>query len=135
MPIITYLNFNGNTEEVIHYYHEVFATEAPHIQYFKEMPGHETDSETGDRVLHARLTVHGTLLFFSDSMPDHPVKQGTGITLTVVSDDAELLHEQFRKLSEGGHILMPFQETFWSKAYGMVQDRYGIQWQFSHEEQ
>jgi len=28
---------------------------------------------------------------------------------------------------------MPLQETFWSKAYGMVEDRFGVQWQFSHE--
>ncbi len=133
MPVIAYLNFNGNTEEAVRFYHEVFATEASHIQYFRDMPGHEADSELGNRVLHARITVHGSPLFFSDSMPQNPVTHGDGITLAIVNDDAELLLQQFNKLAEKGRVLMPIQETFWSKAYGIVQDHYGIQWQFSHE--
>lgn len=133
MPIIAYLNFNGNTEEAVQFYHQVFETDAPQIQHFKDMPGHEADPDLGKRVLHARITVHGTPLFFSDSMPQNPVTHGDGITLAVVSNDAELLTSQFHQLAEGGRVLMPIQETFWSKAYGIVQDRYGIQWQISHE--
>lgn len=134
MPIIPYLNFNGNTEEAIHFYHQVFETDAPHIQYFKDMPGHEASEDVANRVLHARITVHGTPLFFSDSMPHSPVSHGDGITLAVVANDAALLTTQYNQLAEGGRVIMPIQETFWSKAYGIVEDRFGVQWQFSHEE-
>jgi len=134
MPIIAYLNFNGMTEEAVHFYHQVFGTGTPQIQYFRDMPGHESDSQLENRVLHARLTVHGTPLYFSDSMPQNPVSHGDGITLAIVSDDAELLTSEYNKLAEGGRILMPLQDTFWSKAYGIVEDRYGIQWQINHEE-
>ncbi|AYC30541.1 VOC family protein [Paenisporosarcina cavernae] len=133
MPIIAYLNFNGNTEEVIHFYEEVFGTEAAQIQYFKDMPGQQVDDETANRVLHGRLEVYGTPLYFSDSMPHSPVSHGDGMTLAVVGDDAELMKTQFDALAKSGKIIMPLQETFWSKAYGMVEDRFGVQWQFSHE--
>lgn len=134
MPVIAYLNFNGTTEEAVQYYANVFQTEAPQVQYFRDMPGHEADPELANRVLHARMTVHGTPLFFSDSMPNRPVTHGDGITLAIVANDTEILTAQFQHLAEEGRVLMPIQETFWSKAYGIVQDKYGVQWQFDHEE-
>jgi PhnB protein len=39
----------------------------------------------------------------------------------------------FNKLQEGGTIGMDLQETFWSKCYGSVTDKFGIQWQFNHD--
>lgn len=134
MAVIAYLNFNGTTEEAVHFYAQVFQTETPQIQYFRDMPGHETDPELGGRVLHARITVHDTPLFFSDSMPTNSVTHGNAITLAVVANDVEVLTSQFQLLAEEGHVVMPIQETFWSKAYGIVQDKYDVQWQFSHED-
>lgn len=40
----------------------------------------------------------------------------------------------FERLKVGGKVEMVLQETFWSKCYGVVVDKFGIQWQFSHEE-
>jgi PhnB protein len=28
---------------------------------------------------------------------------------------------------------MELQETFWSKAYGSLKDKFGVEWQFSHD--
>ncbi|HAE0521181.1 TPA_asm: VOC family protein, partial [Salmonella enterica subsp. enterica serovar Enteritidis str. P125109] len=33
----------------------------------------------------------------------------------------------------GGKIIMPIQKTFWSEAYGIVEDAFGVQWQVNHE--
>ena len=35
----------------------------------------------------------------------------------------------WKKLSQGGKVLMPLQEYPWSKRYGWVQDKYGLSWQ------
>ena len=37
--------------------------------------------------------------------------------------------EVFDKLQEGGEVIMPLQETFWSPAYGQVKDKFNIEWQ------
>lgn len=42
---------------------------------------------------------------------------------------AELIETAWQKLSEGGTVLMPFQEYPFSKKYGWIQDRYGLSWQ------
>ncbi|MFE0398088.1 hypothetical protein ACFW4G_20550 [Paenibacillus lactis] len=39
----------------------------------------------------------------------------------------------FEALQEGGKIGMPLQETFWSPAYGILTDKYGVTWNISTE--
>jgi uncharacterized glyoxalase superfamily protein PhnB len=43
------------------------------------------------------------------------------------------IYTLFNKLKEGGTVNMDLQETFWSKCYGSVTDKFGIQWQLSHD--
>ena len=68
---------------------------------------------------------------FSDVFPGMPFVQGTNITLAYVTDDREKLERAFNRLEDGGQVIMALQETFWSKLYGSVTDRFGIQWQFN----
>ena len=39
----------------------------------------------------------------------------------------------FNKLKEGGTVSMELQETFWSKYYGFVVDKFGIGWQVNYD--
>jgi len=70
---------------------------------------------------------------FSDTFPGTPYTVGDNISLAVVGKDVDELKSAFGKLKEGGNVTMELQETFWSKCYGQVQDKFGIQWQFSHD--
>lgn len=136
MPINPYLNFNGNCREAVLFYADVFDYPNPEIMPFGAQPGPDGNPvppELAELVLHARLVVHGTSLMFSDSMPDGPVTFGQNITLAVLTRDFEAIRREFDALAVGGRVLMPLQETFWTKAYGTVEDRFGVQWQFSYE--
>lgn len=44
-------------------------------------------------------------------------------------DAREQLDAAWKKLSEGGKVLMPLQEYPFSKHYGWIQDKYGLSWQ------
>ncbi len=68
---------------------------------------------------------------FSDVPPGMPFTAGNNISLIVGFDNADELKTVFRKLKEGGNIIMELQETFWSKCYGYLTDRFGISWQLS----
>ena len=37
----------------------------------------------------------------------------------------------FNALAAGGTVKIPLQKTFWSSAYGLVVDRFGIPWEVS----
>ena len=39
----------------------------------------------------------------------------------------------FDALAEGGAVQMPLDETFWSLAFGVVVDRFGVPWRINCE--
>ncbi|ALS25866.1 glyoxalase/bleomycin resistance protein/dihydroxybiphenyl dioxygenase [Paenibacillus sp. 32O-W] len=39
----------------------------------------------------------------------------------------------FEALREGGQVGMPLQETFWSPAYGIVTDKFGVTFHITTE--
>ncbi|MED3551063.1 VOC family protein [Cytobacillus praedii] len=136
MAVEVYLTFNGNCREAVEYYAEVFGTEKPQIMAFgdsKPNPEYPLPEEAKDLVMHARLTISGSTVMFSDTFPGSPFTQGNNITLAIVSKDINEIKSAFNKLKEGGTVGMELQETFWSKCYGQLTDKFGIGWQLSHD--
>ena len=136
MSIYPYLNFNENTKEAIYFYKDVFETEEPDIMYFKDIPPDEeypVTEETKDLVMHATLKINDSLLMFSDATNDNKTHFNGNITLFFDTTDRELLERVYNKLKDGGNPEMELQETFWSKAYGFVIDKYGVGWQLNFD--
>ncbi len=94
--------------------------------------GQPYPEEMQSLVLHAELIVHGTRLMFSDAMPHDPVTIGQNVTLALHLSDVDLLQKTFDQLAKAGTVIMPIQKTFWSEAYGIVEDAFGVQWQVNH---
>jgi PhnB protein len=38
------------------------------------------------------------------------------------------LQTLFAKLSHGGQVTMPLQQTMWAERFGMCKDKFGVQW-------
>jgi PhnB protein len=70
---------------------------------------------------------------FSDVFPGMPFVEGNNITLALVNKNIEELTSIFNQLKDGGTVVMDLQETFWSKLYGQVTDKFGIHWQVNYE--
>lgn len=135
MPVNPYLNFNGNCRQAVAYYAEVFGAETPQIMTFGDAPPnpeYPLPEEAKPLVMHTSLTVCGTAVMFSDVFPGMPFTPGTNISLAIVHDNMDEMKTYFQKLSEGGTVRMELQETFWSKLYGSVVDKFGIEWQFNY---
>lgn len=136
MSVDVYLNFNGNCREAVLFYAKVFGTEQPHIMTFGEAPPnpeYTLPEEAKDLVMHSRLQISGSNVMFSDVFPGMPYIQGNNISLAVVSQNLDNISSYFHSLKEGGTVRMELQETFWSKSYGSLVDKFGIEWQFSHD--
>lgn len=136
MAVNVYLNFNGNCREAVEYYAQVFGTEKPQIMTFGEMPpdpNFTLPEEAKHLVMHTRLIISGSNVMFSDVFPGMPFVAGNNISLTIVSTDIDEIKSSFNKLKDGGKVVMELQETFWSKCYGSLTDKFGIEWQFNHD--
>jgi PhnB protein len=136
MSVDVYINFNGNCREAVEFYAHVFETEAPHIMTFGEAPPHPDyplPEEAKNLVMHTRLNIDGSNVMFSDVMPGMNFTEGNNITLAFVSKNMEQIKSVYNKLQDGGKIDMELQETFWSKLYGQVTDKFGIMWQLNYD--
>lgn len=136
MSISIYLNFNGNCREAIAFYTEALGVEKQPIMTFGDMPPDPNLSLTEDSkklILHSFLMVQGTKLMFSDTLPNMPVTTGSNMSIVLNLKDVEEIKTIYNKLKEGGTVIMDLQETFWSKCYGTLTDRFGIGWQLSHD--
>lgn len=136
MAVNVYLNFNGDCREAVEFYAHVFETETPEIMTFSEAPPnpqYPLPEEAKNLVMHTRLNISGSNVMFSDTFPGSPFTQGNSISLAIVSKDIEEIKSVFAKIKAGGTVTMDLQETFWSKCYGQVKDKFGIEWQLSHE--
>lgn len=136
MAVDVYINFNGNCREAVEFYAEVFGTEKPQIMTFGEAPPNPEfvlPEEAKSLVMHTRLTINGSNVMFSDVFPGMPFVAGNNISLVIVSKNMDEIKSLFNKLKDGGKVRMDLQETFWSKCYGNLTDKYGINWQFSYE--
>ena len=126
-----YLMFNGNCREAMTAYAEALG--AP-VEFTDAAEGQCAPQDVG-RVMHARIQKGNLRLMASDTM-----SQGTG-TFTVgtnvrLSLDCESAGEQdaaFTKLATGGAVKMELQDTFWGARFGMLTDRFGIEWLFNFD--
>ncbi|MCH5585531.1 VOC family protein [Shimazuella sp. AN120528] len=131
-----YITLDGNTKEAVEFYQEAIGAKVISIQTFGEMPEDPSFSlppEAKDRVLHALLKVGETDLMFSDTFPGQQQQTGSRVSIAIVVNSVEESRAIFEKLSQEGKVYMPLQKTFWSESYGMVIDKYDVQWQITTE--
>lgn len=127
-----YIAFQGNCREAFDFYKHAMNAEVQGMMSYGESPmaGHGND----DKIMHAVLKIGDTVIMAADSVSDqHPITVGNNISLAVGVDTAEDAETMFAKMSEGGKVTMPIQETFWATRFGMLTDRFGVNWMFNCE--
>ena len=137
MAIQAYMNFNGNCRQAVEFYAIIFKTEKPQIMTYGDTPPDNEfplDEATKHLVMHAFLNIQGSKVMFSDVPPGMPFVLGNNISLAIVSQDMDEMKNIFNQLKDGGKVGMELQETFWSKCYGSLTDKFGIGWQVSFDD-
>ncbi|HLF62662.1 MAG TPA: VOC family protein [Saprospiraceae bacterium] len=135
-----YLNFPGTCEEAFNYYKSIFGGEFTFIGRFKDMPPQEGVKLSDDdlnRIMHIALPIgDDTLLMGSDTggewAPNTVV--GNNIALSITAGSKADADRFFQKLSAGGKVTMPLDNTFWGDYFGMCIDKFGINWMVSFNE-
>lgn len=132
-----YLNFKGNTEEAFNFYKSVFGGEFTMIQRFKDTPESEKVGEhEKNKIMHVALPIgKGTVLMGTDTLDsmDQKLTVGNNFHLSLNVGSKEEADKLFHKLSAGGKVGMPMQDAFWNSYFGMLKDKFGIQWMISYE--
>lgn len=131
MSIQPYVFFNGRCEEAIAFYRSALSAEVVMLMRNRESPDPPPPgclpAGSEDKILHAEIRIGGSSVLVSDGMADgKPEFRGFSLSLTVASPaEAE---RKFNAIAEGGSVTMPLGKTFFSPAFGMATDRFGVPW-------
>ncbi|MDQ7950123.1 MAG: VOC family protein [Pedobacter sp.] len=134
----TYLNFNGNTEEAFSFYKSVFGGEFQLLSRFEDNPGACEGLPEGEHkgIMHVALPIGKHSLLMGTDVPSvmPQVITGTNMSISVDADSRDEADRLFAGLAEGGTIQMPLQTMFWGAYFGMLTDKFGIQWMMNFDD-
>lgn len=134
MKLTPYLDMKGRAEEAIEFYKTALDAEVVIMMHFKDMPPQEGENcevapELAEKVMHATLKIGEAELMMSDSPePGAGPAEFKGVTLSIGTDDMDAATAMFNALAQDGEVKMPLDQTFWSRAFGMVDDKFGVSW-------
>ena len=128
MQVQPYLFFDGRCEEAVEFYKAKLGAKVEMLMRFKENPEPAANPPgAGEKVMHCAFRIGDTQVMASDgNSAGKPSFQGFSLSLTARDEaDAKRL---FAALGDGGQVQMPMAKTFFSPAFGMVADRFGVSW-------
>ena len=128
MQVQPYLFFDGRCQEAIDFYRQALGAEVQMQMAFKDSPEPTNHPpEAGDKIMHATLRIGETQVMMSDGMcSGKPAFHGFALSISPPDDAAAA--RVFAALSDGGVVNMKLTKTFFASSFGMVNDRFGVNW-------
>lgn len=122
-----YINLRGTAREALEFYQSVLGGDLTISQFadFPEMapPGEE------HLVMHGQLTTgDGLVLMVSDVPSAMPFDPPAGVQISISGDEPDKLQRIWDALSTDGTVTAPYDTPPWGGTFGMLQDRFGVDW-------
>lgn len=126
-----FIRFNdGKCVEAMNFYKECLGGELAFMTVKGSPMADQMPAEKQEYIMHSTLTKDGWVLIGSDMMRD-VAKTGDYMGVSVTFEDEAEIKAVFDKLADGGEIFMPVEVAFWGDWFGMVTDKFGIEWMLS----
>ena len=131
MKLEPYAFFNGRCDEAIAFYKEALGAEVAFLMRTNESPDPvplgALPAGFENKVMHATLKIGGNMLMVSDGNSTEP-SGFKGFRLSLGVETTQEAERIFNALLPGGNVIMPLGKTFWSPAFGMLNDKFGMGW-------
>ncbi|RYD54827.1 MAG: VOC family protein [Verrucomicrobiaceae bacterium] len=139
MIIQPYLFFDGRCEEAVSYYQEHLGAKVMMSMRFKDSPEESNCGPDGkkpdpEKIMHTGFMLGESLIMASDGNCEGKTKFD-GFSLSISVKEKAEAERIFGVLSDGGQVCAPLGQTFFSPAFGMLIDRFGVSWMVMVEPQ
>ncbi len=130
-----WINFNGNAEEAFTFYKSVFGGEFAKVVRFKDVAGpeaeHPVDEKDGNKIMLITLPIGNGSALMANDVPEvmgRVNENENRSKIAITADSKEEAEKLFNGLSAGGQIEVPMCDGAWGSYFGMLRDKYGIEW-------
>lgn len=125
-----YLSFHQNAREAMTHYQAVFGGDL-RIDTFENFPDMGVPENELTLVMHSQLDTPDGLTLMGADTPSHmgyAAPQGATISVSVSGEDEARLEAIWSGLADGGSVTMPFETPPWGGRFGMLTDKFGVNW-------
>jgi len=129
-----YLMFQGNASEALKHYEKTLGAKVEHLMRFDDPSAKRTTPcppDEANRVMHAFVRIGEASFMVSDEMPGPPHTPDSNVQIAVEVDDVDEMLKRFDALAAGGKVRLAPQDMFWGAKFGMLTDKFGIEWMLS----
>ena len=133
--VTPYIVFHGQCADALSFYSKIFETKVRMQQTYGDYIPEGSAVEPGtlsNWILHAEMEIAGTAFWFADE--GKRVERGNMVKLTVHVPNKGAAQRIFDGLSDGGEIILPPTETFYSTFHASTVDPFGVPWEIVAEE-
>jgi PhnB protein len=131
MKVDPYLFFDGRCEEAIEFYKSALGAEVQMIMRNSDSPAPPPPGMlppgSENKIMHSSILVKGALIMLSDGHCGGKT-EFKGFSLSLDCDTQDEARQFFDALAAGGQVNMPLSQTFWAPLFGMVVDKFGVNW-------
>lgn len=131
VKLAPHLCFYGKAGEALDFYAQVFGG-TYHAMRWTDAGGNcNIPAANVNEIMHAEFSAPGITLLANDGNPNEPAPEAPrndNQSLTLYGTDIARGKELFDALAQGGNVIMPLEQQFWGDHFGLLTDRYGIQW-------
>ena len=123
-----YLFFDGRCTEALEFYTATLGAQILMTVPYSASPDNSQNPPGSEgKIMHARFTVGSGVIMATDGhCAGKPQFEGFALSLGVTTTDDAARY--FNALADGGAVRMPLEKTFFSPAFGMVVDKFGVLW-------
>ena len=127
VSVSTFLMFDKKAEEALDFYQSAFDDmKVGKIRRYKS-----DDQGPEGYVRKARFQLGGQNFICFDSPIPHEFTFTPAISIFVECHDEDEVENAFKRLAEGGEVLMPLDKYGFSSLFGWVNDKFGVSWQLN----
>ena len=131
MRIQPYLQFDGRCEKGVRLYKAAVGAEVQMMTRHRESPTPPPPGRlpagSEDKIMHVAFRIGDAVVMATDGMcGGKPAFNGSSLAVSVATEaDAK---DALARLAEGGSVQMPLTKRFWSAAFDMLLDCFGVSW-------
>lgn len=133
---VPFIFLDGQARDAIRFYESALGAQVVFMQTYGEAPdadARQLSDEARGRITHSVLLFGGAELYVADALPGESAHPGPRVQVCITAPDTAASARIFNALKDGGRVIMPLEPIYFSPAYGIVTDRFGVTFQIFTE--